>query len=207
MSVLRMAIRVVSVLVQKVLMVWRWFFFNLRAFIWHQPAPLSTRFYGAIQFSHLPCRVELGRNCSLGEGLLLAPGNNATITIGDETTLNRGTALVASERITIGRRVAVGEMVSIRDQEHIFVIGQGVRDQGFKVAPVEIGDFTWIGRGAFIGPGTRIGKNCVVGANSVVHGIFPDGVLIAGAPAVIKKHFAPAQNAVSPTVPDHAEGV
>jgi acetyltransferase-like isoleucine patch superfamily enzyme len=109
--------------------------------------------------------------------------------MGSDVTLNTGCLLVASELISIGARVAVGEYVSIRDQQHIHVPGKGVRDQGFKVAPVEIGDNTWIGRGAFIGPGTRIGRDCIVAANSVVHGRFPDGVLIAGAPAVIKRRL------------------
>jgi acetyltransferase-like isoleucine patch superfamily enzyme len=103
--------------------------------------------------------------------------------------------------------VAVGEMVSIRDQEHIFIPGQGVRGQGFKVEPVEIGDFTWIGRGVFIGPGTRIGKNCIVAANSVVHGTFPDGVLIAGAPAVVKKLTAPNDDAAEAIVHEVARTV
>ncbi|MEP5151427.1 acyltransferase, partial [Planktotalea sp.] len=92
--------------------------------------------------------------------------------------------------IKIGDRVAIGEQVSIRDQQHIHTIGKGVRDQGFEVAPVMIGANTWIGRGVFIGPGTRIGKDCIVAANSVVHGEFPDGVLIAGAPAKVRKSLS-----------------
>lgn len=65
--------------------------------------------------------------------------------------------------------------------------GVGPRHNGFKTAPIEIGENCWIGRGAYIGAGTRIGNNCVVGANSVVHGTFPDNVLIAGVPARIRK--------------------
>ncbi|WP_340587914.1 acyltransferase [Erythrobacter alti] len=188
---------------QKITMALRWAWYNLRVFVWHSPAPAGTRFYGPIQFSHLPCRIELGQDCVLGENLLLAPGRKAVIQIGDETTINRGSVLVASERITIGKRVAIAEYVSIRDQEHIHVPGKGVRDQGFSIDPVEIGDFSWIGRNTYIGPGTKIGRDCIVGANSVVRGVFPDGVLIAGAPAVIKKHLTtddlPKRNEASPT--------
>ncbi len=190
-----LVLRSASFAVERALMLWRWGWYNLRAFIWHKPAPFSTRFYGALRFSHLPCRVEIGQRCGFGDGITLAPAMNGVITIGDESTLNQGCVLVASERISIGRRVAVGEYVSIRDQEHNFVPGKGVRNQGFRVAPVEIGDCTWIGRNVFIGPGTRIGRSCIVGANSVVHGTFPDGVLIAGSPAVIKKRVIPVDDA------------
>jgi acetyltransferase-like isoleucine patch superfamily enzyme len=37
--------------------------------------------------------------------------------------------------------------------------------------------------------GTKIGKRCVVGAGSVVHGTFPDDVIIAGNPAKIVKYI------------------
>ena len=63
--------------------------------------------------------------------------------------------------------------------------------QGYNVAPVEIGDNVWIGRGAYIGPGSKIGANSIVGANSLVRGTFPEGVLIAGTPAVVKKCLFP----------------
>ncbi|WP_052768985.1 acyltransferase [Aurantiacibacter marinus] len=192
-------LRALSIVLQKLIMALRWTWYNLRVFIWHRPAPVGTRFYGPIQFSHLPCRIELGRDCVLGEHLLLAPGRNATIVLGDGSSINRGSVLVASERITIGKRVAIAEYVSIRDQEHIHVPGIGVRDQGFTVAPVEIGDFSWIGRNSYLGPGTKIGRNCIVGANSVVRGEFPDGVLIAGAPAKIKKYLNPEDEGHLPT--------
>jgi acetyltransferase-like isoleucine patch superfamily enzyme len=105
---------------------------------------------------------------------------------------HRARLLVACESITIGSNTAIGEYVSIRDQEHRFAPGHGVRGQGFRIAPVTIGENAWIGRGVFIGPGTRIGANSIVAANSVVHGVFPDGVLLAGAPAKIKKTIVPA---------------
>lgn len=158
-------------------------------FVWYQPLPVSTRIYGRLTLPYVPCRIRMGPRCGFGDGVTLSTGRQAVIEMGSDVTLNTGCLVVASQRIRIGDRVAAGEYVSIRDQQHLHVPGKGVRDQGFKVSPVEIGDNTWIGRGAFIGPGTSIGRNCIVGANSVVHGIFPDDVLIAGAPAVIKRQL------------------
>lgn len=48
-----------------------------------------------------------------------------------------------------------------------------------------IGDNCFIGMNSIILMGTHIGDNCIVGAGSVVHGKFPDNVVIAGNPAKI----------------------
>lgn len=61
------------------------------------------------------------------------------------------------------------------------------KDCDIRRAPIVIGDNTFIGMNAIILKGTAIGRNCIVGAGSVVHGTFPDGVVIAGNPAKIIK--------------------
>ena len=192
-------VRGLCVVLHELLKAWRRVYYNLRAFAWYRPAPWSTTIQGRLKFAHLPCRITMGERCGLGDGLFLSTGREATITLGDDVTINAGCLLVASQAIAIGSRTAIGEYVSIRDQAHRFAPGRGVRGQGFEVAPIEIGENVWIGRGVFIGPGSRIGANSIVAANSVVHGVFPDGVLIAGAPAKVKRNIAP-QVAVAATV-------
>jgi acetyltransferase-like isoleucine patch superfamily enzyme len=164
-------------------------FYQILVFIWHKPLHRTTRIYGRLLVPTVPCHLDAGIRCGFGDSVFFSTGSNAVIRLGDDVTFNNGCIIVASEEIHIGSRVAVGEYVSIRDQQHIHVPGLGVRDQGFQVAPIHIGDNCWIGRGAFIGPGTIIGKDCVIAANSVVHGQFPEGVLIAGAPATVKRQL------------------
>lgn len=182
-----LVLRAVSVALHIVLRNMRLLFYNARAFSSYQLAPFDTIIYGRLKFAHLPCRVALGRRCCLGDGVYFSTGRNALIEIGDDVSINAGCLLVASERIVIGRSTAIGEYVSIRDQAHNFAPGHGVRGQGFRVTPVKIGRNVWVGRGVFIGPGTEIGDNSIIGANSVVHGIFPPNVLVAGAPARVRK--------------------
>lgn len=163
---------------------------NLTTFAFHKLLPSSTIVYGAVRVLHRPCRFEIGPGCRLGDGLYLATSLTSTIRLGRDVTVQLGCTMVATNTITIGDHVAIAEYVTIRDQEHIFRPGYGVRGQGYNSAPITIGENCWIGRGAYIGPGTTIGKDSIVGANSVVRGTFPEGVLIAGAPAVIKKTLA-----------------
>lgn len=54
---------------------------------------------------------------------------------------------------------------------------------------VHIGDNCWIGAGAIILPGVTIGNGCVVAAGALVNQDVPDNVMVAGIPAVVKKHL------------------
>lgn len=151
----------------------------------------GTQFTGRIRLP-LPFRkIDIGARCLIGHDVYFQTGRTSQIAVGDDVSLNTGCHLIAVERITIGRNVAIGEYVSIRDQEHRFAPRTGVRGGGFSVSPVTIGDNVWIGRGAYIGPGTHIRSGSVVGANSVVSGDFPPNVLIAGAPATIRRSILP----------------
>ncbi|MEM7766160.1 MAG: acyltransferase [Pseudomonadota bacterium] len=164
----------------------------------------GTQFTGRVRLPMPFRKVRIGRAAMIGHDVFFQTGRTSHIHIGDQVSLNSGCHLVASEAITIGDNVAVGEYVSIRDQEHRFTPATGVRRQGFSVAPVSIGDNVWIGRGAYIGPGSVIGAGSIIAANSVVRGQFPPGVLIAGAPANIKRRILPSGETVAWTGSDEA---
>lgn len=153
--------------------------------------PLSTKVFGRIRLGHRPCHLVLGKNCAIGDNAYFSTTREASIELGDGVSINIGTILVAMSSIKIGSNTAIGEYVSIRDQDHKFSPESGVRGKGFHHSPIEIGDNVWIGRGVHIGPGAVVGSGCIIAANSVVRGTFPDNALIAGTPAVIKRRIAP----------------
>lgn len=184
------ASRLLDILFQKL----RWLFYTLTIFLWHKPVPFSTRIYGRIRRQHLPVRLRLGKNCHLSDGVFFGTSRTGDIEIGDNVSINLNSVIVAFERVSIGENTAIAEMVSIRDQAHVFEPGIGVRGGKFDIAPVTIGRNVWIGRGVYIGAGATIGDDCIIAANSTVHGEFPSNVLISGTPARIKQFLEPAGN-------------
>ncbi len=184
-------VRVLNAIFRRLAAILRWIYYSITIFAATRLPPSTTRFGGRFRVSHLPLRLSMGQDCHFGDEVFFGTAGAARIDIGNAVSFNNGTHVIAYERITIGSNTAIGEYVSIRDQAHTMESGVGPRNNKFKVLPIEIGRNCWIGRGAFIGAGTQIGENCIVGANSVVHGSFPDNVLIAGAPAKIRKEIVP----------------
>lgn len=103
-----------------------------------------------------------------------------------------GSTIYAMDRIEIGDNVLIGGNCKIIDNDFHPLQAEKRLNQKpdvIKKAPIVIGDGCFIGANSIILKGTALGKNCVVGAGSVVHGIFPDNVIIAGNPAKIIKEI------------------
>jgi acetyltransferase-like isoleucine patch superfamily enzyme len=56
---------------------------------------------------------------------------------------------------------------------------------GYKLKPVTIGSYTFVGTSSVILPGSVIGKGCIIGAGSVVNGKIPDYAIAVGNPVKI----------------------
>lgn len=56
---------------------------------------------------------------------------------------------------------------------------------GYKIKPVSIGEYTFIGTSSIILPGSTIGRGCIIGAGSVVNGNIPDYAIANGNPIQI----------------------
>ena len=112
---------------------------------------------------------------------------NARVIIGESCGIS-GTSFCARESIVVGDRVQIGANCKIMDNDMHSLDPQ---DRAYdnrntiKTSPVVIGDDCFIGANSILLKGTTLGKNVIVGAGSVVHGKFPDNVIIAGNPAKI----------------------
>lgn len=96
--------------------------------------------------------------------------------------------------LTIGNYVKITHHVIILTHDYsLSVMRRRYGEWIGEGQETKIGDNCFIGMGAIILMGTEIGNNCIVGAGSVVHGKFPDDVVIAGNPArvicTLEEHY------------------
>lgn len=104
-------------------------------------------------------------------------GDNAQITIGENTNVQDGSVLHVDENIPI-------------EIERDVTIGHKVMLHGCY-----IGECTLIGINSVILNGAKIGKNCVIGANTLIpeNKEIPDGSLVMGSPGKVVKSLSEKQ--------------
>lgn len=121
-------------------------------------------------------QVKLARGASIWFNAVVR-GDMAPITIGKETNV-QDLAMVHVDYDTptvIGSRVVVGHRAIIHG--------------------ATVGNDCIIGMGAILLNRSRVGNNCIVAAGAVVREDFvvPDGSLVAGVPAVVKRPLTPEE--------------
>lgn len=101
------------------------------------------------------------------------------ITIGEDSIIGDHAFLDGRASLTIGSHVDIASQVLIYNSEH------DLEKEDFSAleAPVEIGNYVFIGPRAIILPGVKIGKGAVVAAGAVVTKDVPDFAVVGGVPA------------------------
>ncbi len=122
---------------------------------------------------------------------ILGTTKKGIITIGDDCAIN-GTAMFATERIDIGKRVMIGAGTRIMDthQHPVEVVPRRFSPDD-PPSPILIEDDVWIGVDAIVMPGVTIGHGSVIGAKSVVTKSIPSMVIAAGIPARVIRELPP----------------
>jgi carbonic anhydrase/acetyltransferase-like protein (isoleucine patch superfamily) len=104
-------------------------------------------------------------------------GDNELIKIGEQSNVQDGAVLHTDPGLplNIGRGVTVGHKAVLHG--------------------CDIGDYSLIGINAVVLNGAKIGKHCLIGANALVpeHMVIPDGSLVIGSPARVKRQLSPEQ--------------
>jgi len=114
--------------------------------------------------------VKLSENCSVFFNAVVR-GDHHTIEIGENTNIQDCVVIHTGTKypVKIGKNVTIGH--------------------GAIVHGCEIGDNVMIGMGAIVMNGCKVGNNCIIGAGALVteHTEIPDGSVVFGSPAKIKR--------------------
>ena len=124
-------------------------------------------------------------SCFVGNPTVIGSYNN--ILMHDDTSIERGSFIVANDRVEIrtGAAIAYGVIILTSADPRT-----KLRKYYPKMtAPVIIGDYCWIGARSTILPGVTIGEGSVVAAGSVVTKDVPPHCMVAGVPAMVKKEI------------------
>lgn len=125
------------------------------------------------------CAAEIGRYCSIGEGVQIGRQNHPTSWATTSPALYLGNAMMS-----------VGEHFAGSEDYRSYQPNNSTPPTSAQIT--KIGNDVWIGHGAMIRAGITIGDGVVIGAGAVVVKDVPPYAVVAGNPAVIKKFRLPA---------------
>jgi len=131
------------------------------------------------------------RRFSLGEKSVVESFsciNNAVgdVVIGHHTRIGLHNTIIGP--VSIGNHVNLAQGITVTALNHNFCDPfQPIDEQGVATSSVIIEDDVWVGANAVILPGVTIGRHSVIAAGAVVTHDVPEGSLVAGVPATIKK--------------------
>lgn len=121
--------------------------------------------------------AKIGRKAHIHMGIQFF--NPSKVQIGEGTIIGQNAFLDGRDKLIIGRHVDIASDVLIYNSEH------DINSVDFAPihAPVEIGDYAFIGPRAIILPGVKIGKGAVIAAGAVVTKDVPEFAIVGGVPA------------------------
>jgi acetyltransferase-like isoleucine patch superfamily enzyme len=115
------------------------------------------------------CLFSVAENVSVRNFCSIVLNGTGRLTLSEGVFFNNFCSINCLGQINIGAHTLLGEGVKIYDHNHRFK-DQGVliKDQGYTVGKVEIGENCWIGSNVTILKDVTIGKNSVIGANCLI---------------------------------------
>lgn len=115
-------------------------------------------------------RIIIGKKVTFRKMFNVMIDKCAILKIGNGCFFNNNCSLNVLKGIEIGDNCIFGENVKIYDHNHKFKDKQQlIKEQGYSVGNVKIGNNCWICSNVVILKGVEIGDNCVIGAGCIVN--------------------------------------
>lgn len=134
-------------------------------------------------------KLTLGDGCSIADEVMIG----GDVTVGANTHIFERTMVVANGgHIQLGADCQIAHMVSIKTSTHKIEPSAVCIGGKTEYKDIFIGNGCWIAAGVIVLPGVKICDKVLVASGAVVsprtNGA--QGVLIAGVPACVKKHYS-----------------
>ena len=129
-------------------------------------------------------KMIIGGSYAFGYGSDIEIFKDAVLESKGGPSTNMNTTIICQSKIVIGREVAIGRDVTLRDNngDHLISIN-GYIDK----MPIIIGDHCWLTQDVTIMSGVKIGDGTIISAGTLVNSSFPARCVVGGSPARITK--------------------
>ena len=129
-----------------------------------------------------------GSNVKVWNGVQI--DSPSKLSIGKNVSINRNCILHAGGAITIGDDVLIGPNVVVYSQNHNFSKENLlIREQGYTLKAVSIGNNVWLASNTVVLPGVSICSDVVIGAQSLVSKSIDKPGVYAGNPLTFIKEL------------------
>jgi carbonic anhydrase/acetyltransferase-like protein (isoleucine patch superfamily) len=148
---------------------------------WQRSLPFQDAMFDRWERAH---RLGFGEGASIYNSACIF----GQVAVGQGTWIGPYVILDASaSELSIGAWCSISAGVHIYTHDSVAWALSGGRRKA-RIAPVRIGDCTYIGSQSVIPAGVTVGRHVVIGANSFVNRDVPDRTVVAGSPARVIGH-------------------
>lgn len=124
-------------------------------------------------------RIKMDKNVSFLKGFNVVFEGNGELKIGKECFFNNFCSINCLGYIEIGDYCLFGENVKLYDHNHCFIDSRkNIKDQGFSIGSIKIGNNCWIGSNVTILNNVTIGDNVIIGANCLIYKSIPSNKIV-----------------------------
>lgn len=132
-------------------------------------------------------RIVMHDGAKLDSVARVVAANDATIELGESSTLGLGTVINAGADVRLGRGTFTAAHCVLNASDHGLDADRPMQAQSFEHSPILIGEDVWLGAGVLVNRGSRIGPGAVVSAGAIVSGDVPAAAIVQGRPARVVK--------------------
>lgn len=124
-------------------------------------------------------KIKMGNNVSFLKGFKVIFEGDGELSIGAGSFFNFNCSISCLGKTSIGQDCLFGENVKLYDHNHRFSNSElKIKDQGFKVGEIKIGDNCWLGSNVTVLNNVTIGDNVIIGANCLISKSVPSNSIV-----------------------------